>query len=595
MRDAKRYRLPRCRYIAMVSFEGPLNFASTSYLEQEILNRVSELTDLKHLLIACEGISEIDASGEETLRRLVRDLRSGGYGVSLSGVPEKVQDVLGRSRLLDEIGADHLYSTRAQAIIAIYASAHAGVDEPDCPYRSAMPPVVELSLHPDGSFRSVDRHDLEKCRHIASLRIDGTINSANTNFLEQEILDCIADRPALRHVVFFSHGISAIDDSGALRIGDLVQKLRRDGIAVSFSGLTDDALRVLDQNRVTAILEAENLFVTHGRAIASIYARAHAGSSEANCPLQKIAPQLIELSLHDSGTLRNAETHHLRLCRHIGVLRFGGPFILAHRKAVQSEFIQWAKRRVEVRSVVFDLSTIDSLSEVESQVLLALVEAMREAGYRLAFGGFTDRAFETIARNGVADTIGHENIYPDGLQAVAAVYSDAHGDELEEHCPLAGTLPRLIELARHRDGALRDAHRHGLGLCERVVAVRFDGPLNVATVGHFERELRRVLARRPGAKWVLIGGHALSGLDPIAAEELPHIIERLKRDGYTVLVSGLKDEHLDVLRQVQGSELFGTEKVIPTMDMGIFTIYLEAHKDSNEDPCPLISAESDEA
>jgi MFS superfamily sulfate permease-like transporter len=371
-----------------------------------------------------------------------------------------------------------------------------------------------------------------------------------------------------------------------------VQKLRTSGLAVSFSGLTEDALRILTKNHVTPILGPENLYVTHGRAIASLYASAHSGSSESDCPLQKIAPHLTELSLHDSGTLRSAENHRLRLCRHIGVLRFGGPFVLANRKAIQSEFIQWAKTRPEVRSVVFDASTIDSLDEVESDALLALVEGVREAGYRLAFGGFTDRAFETIARNGVADTIGHDHIYASGLQAVAGVFSDSHADDPDEDCALAGVLPRLIELSRTDDGALRDARRHGLALCQRIAVVRFDGPLNVATVGHFEKELRGVLERRPDARYVLIGGHTFSDLDRIAAEELPHILERLERDGYRVIISGLKDEHLDILRTGEGTEFFGRERVAPTLDMGIFTIYYEAHRDWNEGSCPLVAATS---
>jgi len=68
LRDAQRHTLRQCRHIAVISFDGPLNFASASYLEDEILSRVAEQPDLKLVLIAAAGISEVDASGEETLR-----------------------------------------------------------------------------------------------------------------------------------------------------------------------------------------------------------------------------------------------------------------------------------------------------------------------------------------------------------------------------------------------------------------------------------------------------------------------------------------------------------------------------------------------
>lgn len=41
------HRLGQCRYIAAIRFDGPLNFASCSYLEEAILTRVSEVPTLR--------------------------------------------------------------------------------------------------------------------------------------------------------------------------------------------------------------------------------------------------------------------------------------------------------------------------------------------------------------------------------------------------------------------------------------------------------------------------------------------------------------------------------------------------------------------
>ena len=186
LRDADRYELSKCRHIAMVRFDGPLNFASTSYLEDEILGRVAELPQLRHLVVVGNGITEIDASGEEMLRHIVERLRTVGYKVSFSGLTDSVVDVLRRSQLYQRIGEEHFFPTQAQAIASVYSSAHPE-PEPDCPFRTVMPRVMELSLHPDGTLRSATRHDLPVCKHMAVFRFDDPLTYANTEFLEEEI------------------------------------------------------------------------------------------------------------------------------------------------------------------------------------------------------------------------------------------------------------------------------------------------------------------------------------------------------------------------------------------------------------------------
>jgi MFS superfamily sulfate permease-like transporter len=345
---------------------------------------------------------------------------------------------------------------------------------------------------------------------------------------------------------------------------------------------------VLERNRVTDVLGVDNIYPTQIMAIAGIYARAHTGSSETDCPLRGLVPRITELSLHDSGTLREADQHNLRLCRHIGVLRFDGSLALFSRKAIQSEFIGWAKKRSTVQNVVFVASRLEDLDATAGENLLALVEAVRDAGYRVAFAGFSDRAFEAIARRGVADAIGLDSFYHSAAQALADLFALAHAEDPDEDCPLRGMVPRLVELSLHRDGSLRDARRRGLAVCQRIVAVRLDGPLNFATFGFFETELRAALARRSSATHILFAGHTLAGLDPIAAEQLPRLFEQLRREGYKVVVSGLKDEELDLLSRTDQGETAGADAIFPTQSKAIESIHAEAHRDSEERACPLI-------
>ncbi|MCP4599340.1 MAG: sodium-independent anion transporter [Proteobacteria bacterium] len=424
-----------------MGFDGPLNFASTNYLETAILARVTEFRELKHLVISGNGISEIDASGEETLRSLVDNLIDAKCAVSFSGFSDKIIDVLKRSHFFNHVGGKCFYRNRAQAISAIYSTTHADTQEPDCPYLLLMPPLVELSLHTDGSMRNAQHHSLRCCRHIAVLRFDGPLNFASAGYIEQEILTIVADRPALSQVVLGFHSVNRIDESGAEKLGELVTRLRKDGYAVSLSGLKEEVIDVLERTHVIETLGHENMFPTQVMAIAAIYARSHMGSSEEDCPLAGLAHKLTELSLHESGTLRDADQLGLQLCAHIAVLRFDGPHPLINRSASRSEFIKWTKMRSEVENIVFVGSSLGILNRIESENLAALVESVREAEFSVALTAFSDKTFESLLHNDVVNSIGKEHFFLSESQAVASIFRDAHVDESEKDCPLKGLLP----------------------------------------------------------------------------------------------------------------------------------------------------------
>jgi MFS superfamily sulfate permease-like transporter len=137
--NADRLRLTQCRYLAVIRFDGPLFFANASYLEDEVLDRLQSLPELKAILIKSDGISEIDASGEETLSLLVDRLRSGGVDVYFSGLNERVIDTLRRSHLSEKIGKDHIFMTVTQAVESIWARTHEDSEEAACPLIHVIP------------------------------------------------------------------------------------------------------------------------------------------------------------------------------------------------------------------------------------------------------------------------------------------------------------------------------------------------------------------------------------------------------------------------------------------------------------------------
>ncbi len=133
LRCVEEHGLKECDHIAVIRFDGPLFFANSSYLEDQITDRMQAKPQLKHILIVSNGVNDIDASGEEILSLLVDRVRSAGIDLSFSGVNESVMKVLKRTYLVAKIGEDHIFPTMEKAIAAIHGGAHLNSHEVSCP------------------------------------------------------------------------------------------------------------------------------------------------------------------------------------------------------------------------------------------------------------------------------------------------------------------------------------------------------------------------------------------------------------------------------------------------------------------------------
>jgi anti-anti-sigma factor len=134
-RDASVFRLAECPFVAVVRFDGTLFFANASFLEDQITERMQTGKRLKHIILAADGINDMDASGEEALSLLVDRVRSAGLDISLCDVKESVMDVMKRTHLFEHIGEDHLFPDLSQALCAVHQDSWHAPGE-SCPLTS---------------------------------------------------------------------------------------------------------------------------------------------------------------------------------------------------------------------------------------------------------------------------------------------------------------------------------------------------------------------------------------------------------------------------------------------------------------------------
>lgn len=137
-RNAEKFNLELCRHVAVLRFDGPFFFANIGYLEDKVLETVRGMKELRAIILKCNGINLIDASGEEALGLLTDRLRAAGYHVYFSGIKEHVLEVMERSSLYRKIGPENIFPTLAKAIKVIWPRYHEAGHENICPLKRVM-------------------------------------------------------------------------------------------------------------------------------------------------------------------------------------------------------------------------------------------------------------------------------------------------------------------------------------------------------------------------------------------------------------------------------------------------------------------------
>lgn len=84
-------------------------------------------------------------------------------------------------------------------------------------------------------FRNVERHKVLTLPHLLSIRIDESLTYLNARWLEEYVLEQVAERPSLRHLVLMASAVNAIDASGLESLEAINHRLADGGIRLHLS------------------------------------------------------------------------------------------------------------------------------------------------------------------------------------------------------------------------------------------------------------------------------------------------------------------------------------------------------------------------
>lgn len=117
LRDAHRYNLPKLHPRLMaIRFSGHLYFANVSYINDSVLKIIGNDPNLQVILIDCDGINSLDASGVEMFTNLHGRLQDSGITLALCNLHRNMAEVMQRTGLEKIMGREYIFFSEKHAL-----------------------------------------------------------------------------------------------------------------------------------------------------------------------------------------------------------------------------------------------------------------------------------------------------------------------------------------------------------------------------------------------------------------------------------------------------------------------------------------------
>lgn len=147
-------------------------------------------------------------------------------------------------------------------------------------------------------------------------------------------------------------------------------------------------------------------------------------------------PHICLLSRHPDGTLRDAATYDLPLCRHIALIRFDGQLYFGNCSYFEDKVLEIVAQMPELKCVILDAGGINRIDASGVHMLRTVMDQLRELEIPLYFTRVKTNVMDAFNRTGLTQRIGHDHIFRWNQHALDAVWSTIVCDHQNE-CPLS--------------------------------------------------------------------------------------------------------------------------------------------------------------
>ncbi|PTD96960.1 SulP family inorganic anion transporter [Pseudothauera lacus] len=135
-------------------------------------------------------------------------------------------------------------------------------------YRGMNPRIALLGLHPDGTYRDLERFALAHPHpNLVILRFDSPLTFVTAATFEEGMLRAARAQDEVRVVLVSAAGINAIDASGLHALGGVLERLHAQSCRLAFCGLKKQVIDVLQRDGLWARLGEAASYRTEQQAV----------------------------------------------------------------------------------------------------------------------------------------------------------------------------------------------------------------------------------------------------------------------------------------------------------------------------------------
>lgn len=135
-------------------------------------------------------------------------------------------------------------------------------------YRGMSPRAAMLGLHPDGTYRDLERFDLpHPDPHLVILRFDSPLTFVTAANFEDAMLRAARAQPAVHTVLISAAGINDIDATGLHVLNELIDRFASQGQSIAFCGLKKQVIDAMERDGLWPRLADRSAYRTEQHAL----------------------------------------------------------------------------------------------------------------------------------------------------------------------------------------------------------------------------------------------------------------------------------------------------------------------------------------